>query len=220
MTLRWLFNDYLMTIRWLSNDYHELLITFLMFIDLKRSIDRRWLFKSGATFLLRWSSLLLNLNGWICQTFVSRHHPLTPCGGLPHLARHKKVTKMIEGRRSIVPLAIVNTLVLKQKRIPTKKVLNCIWPGAIMCELEETAGAWIVQCSWSAYYRVGGSVHAVRIIGNGEVSSIFPSGRTGVFDLAIIISRDQFQRNSKIRDITLMVMVKAASLRTTSLVEE
>ena len=70
--------------------------------------------------------LLLNLNGWICQTFVSRHHPLTPCGGLPHLARHKKVTEMIEGRRSMVPLAIVNTLVLKQKRIPTKKLLNCI----------------------------------------------------------------------------------------------
>ena len=45
--------------------------------------------------------LLLNLNGWICQTFVSRHHPLTPCGGLPHLARHKKVTKMIDGRRFI-----------------------------------------------------------------------------------------------------------------------
>ena len=100
MTIRWLSNDYPMTIQWLSNDYHELLITFFMFIDLKRSIDRRWLFKSGATFLLRWSCLLLNLNGWICQTFVSRHHPLTPCGGLPHLARHKKVTKMIEGRRS------------------------------------------------------------------------------------------------------------------------
>ena len=64
------------------------------------------------------------------------------------------------------------------------------------------------------------NVHEVRITGYGEVSSIFPSGRTGVFDLAIIISRDQFQRNSKIRDITLMVMVKAASLRTTSLVEE
>ena len=45
--------------------------------------------------------MLLNLNRWICQTFESRYHPLTPCGGLPHLVRHKKVTKMIEGRRSI-----------------------------------------------------------------------------------------------------------------------
>ena len=121
----------------------------------------------------------------------------------------------------LVPLAIVNTLVLKlvQKTfLTTKKVLNYIWPGAIMCELEETAGAWIVQCSCSAYYRtlpvwrivhivritsmvecpcsvdhqVWWSVHVVRISTYGEVSSIFPSGRPGVFDLAIIISSDQF----------------------------
>ena len=66
MILRWLSNDYPMTIRWLSDDYSMTLqwlsrtldIFFLIIIDLKRSIDRRWLFKSGATFILRWSCFL------------------------------------------------------------------------------------------------------------------------------------------------------------------
>ena len=51
-TIRWLSEDYLMTIRWLSRTFDKF---FLMIIDLKRSLDRRWLFKSGATFILRWS---------------------------------------------------------------------------------------------------------------------------------------------------------------------
>ena len=54
MTIRWLSYDYPMTIQWLPNDYHDV---FLIIIDLKRSIDQRWLFKSGATFILRWSCL-------------------------------------------------------------------------------------------------------------------------------------------------------------------
>ena len=48
-----------MTIQWLLRTFD---LFFLMIIDLKRSIthikrsiDRRWLFKSGATFILRWS---------------------------------------------------------------------------------------------------------------------------------------------------------------------
>ena len=64
MTIRWLSDDYPMTIQWLSNDYNPMIIQwlprtfdlfFLMIIDLKRSIDQRWLFKFGATFILRWS---------------------------------------------------------------------------------------------------------------------------------------------------------------------
>ena len=64
--------------------------------------------------------LLLNLNGWICQTFVSRHHPLTPCGGLPHLARHKKVTKMIGAPCHGEYLSFETTKVV-QKTFHTKK---------------------------------------------------------------------------------------------------
>ena len=59
MTIWWLSDDYLMTIQRLSIDYPMTITNFwyifLMIIDLKRSIDRRWLFKSGATFILRWS---------------------------------------------------------------------------------------------------------------------------------------------------------------------
>ena len=68
MNIQWLSNDYPMTIQWLSNDYQMTLqwlswtfdLFFLMIIDLKRSIDRRLLFKSGAMFirqgpLLTWS---------------------------------------------------------------------------------------------------------------------------------------------------------------------
>ena len=63
MTIQWLSDDYPLTIRWLSDDYPMTIwwlsrafdLFFLMIIDLKRSIDRRWLFKSGATFILRWS---------------------------------------------------------------------------------------------------------------------------------------------------------------------
>ena len=57
MTIRWLSwwlsddypDDYPMTIQWLSRTFD---LFFLMTIDLKRSVDRRWLFKSGATFIL------------------------------------------------------------------------------------------------------------------------------------------------------------------------
>ena len=78
MTIHRLSDDYPMTIRWLSDDYpttirrmsHDYLMTIQwltqtldlilsMIIDLKRSIDRRWLFKSGATFILRWSCLAI-----------------------------------------------------------------------------------------------------------------------------------------------------------------
>ena len=52
MTIRWLYDDYPLTIQWLSRTFD---LFFLMIIDLKRSIDGRWLFKSGATFILRWS---------------------------------------------------------------------------------------------------------------------------------------------------------------------
>ena len=48
MTIQWVSNDYPMTIRWLSNDYHQLLIYFSWW-----SWDRRWLFKSSATFILK-----------------------------------------------------------------------------------------------------------------------------------------------------------------------
>ena len=77
MTIRWLSNDYPMTIQWLSNNYPltiqwlfndypmtiQLLssnfdLFFLMIIDLKRSIGRKWLFKSGATFIFRWFCFL------------------------------------------------------------------------------------------------------------------------------------------------------------------
>ena len=56
MTIQWLFDDYPMTIQWLSRTFD---LFFLMIIALKRSIDRRWLFKSGATFILRWSCFTL-----------------------------------------------------------------------------------------------------------------------------------------------------------------
>ena len=60
MTIRWLSNDNPTTIQWLSNDYpRNFDLFFLMIIDLKRSIDRIWLFKSGATFILRWSCSIL-----------------------------------------------------------------------------------------------------------------------------------------------------------------
>ena len=63
MAIQWLFDDYPMTIRWLSDDYPMTIqwlswtfdLFFLMIIDLKRSIDRRWPIKSSATFILRWS---------------------------------------------------------------------------------------------------------------------------------------------------------------------
>ena len=54
MTTQWLSNDYPMTIKLLSRTFD---LFFLMIVDLKRSIDRRWLFKSGATFIPRWSCL-------------------------------------------------------------------------------------------------------------------------------------------------------------------
>ena len=65
MTIRWLSDDYPMTIWWLSDDYPMTIqwlskwlsrtfdLFFLMTIDLKRSINRR--FKSGAKFILGWS---------------------------------------------------------------------------------------------------------------------------------------------------------------------
>ena len=60
MTIRWLSNDNPTTIQWLSNDYpRNFDLFYLMIIDLKRSIDRRWSFKSGATFILRWSCSIL-----------------------------------------------------------------------------------------------------------------------------------------------------------------
>ena len=79
MTIRWLSNDYLMTIQWLSGDYLMTIqwlswtfdLFFLMIIDLKRSIHRRWLFKSGATFNLRWSCLANWLN-FLWRTAESR----------------------------------------------------------------------------------------------------------------------------------------------------
>ena len=79
MTIRWLSNDYLMTIWWLSDDFPMTIqwlswtfdLFFLMIIDLKRSIHRRWLFKSGATFNLRWSCLANWLN-FLWRTAESR----------------------------------------------------------------------------------------------------------------------------------------------------
>ena len=68
MTIRWLSNDYLMTLQWLSWTFD---LFFLMIIDLKRSIHRRWLFKSGATFNLRWSCLANWLN-FLWRTAESR----------------------------------------------------------------------------------------------------------------------------------------------------
>ena len=67
MTIQWLFDDDPMTFQWLSDDYPMTIrwllrtfdLFFLMIIDLKRSIDRIWLFKSGATFILRWSCSIL-----------------------------------------------------------------------------------------------------------------------------------------------------------------
>ena len=56
MTIRWLSDDYPMTIRLLSDDYPMTITNFLsIFLDDHWSIDWRWLFKSGATFILRWS---------------------------------------------------------------------------------------------------------------------------------------------------------------------
>ena len=49
MTIQLLSNDYSMTIQWLKRTFD---LFFLMIIDLKRSKDWRWLFKSGATFIL------------------------------------------------------------------------------------------------------------------------------------------------------------------------
>ena len=62
-------NDYPMTIQWLSNDYPMAInqlsrtfdLFFLMIIDLKRSLDWRWFFKSNATFILRWSCSLMSI---------------------------------------------------------------------------------------------------------------------------------------------------------------
>ena len=76
MTIRWLSDDYPMTIQWLSNDYPMTIwwlsqtfdLFFLMIIDLKRSLDERWLFKSGATFILRWSCYSLILCNVILVT--------------------------------------------------------------------------------------------------------------------------------------------------------
>ena len=73
VTIRWLSDDYPMTIQGLSNDYSMTIqwlsqtfdLFFLMIIDLKRSVDRRWLFKSGATFILRRSCSYLA--GVICS---------------------------------------------------------------------------------------------------------------------------------------------------------
>ena len=55
MTIQWLSNAYLMTIQWLSRTFN---LFFGMIINLKRSTDRRWLFGSGATFIVRWSWFL------------------------------------------------------------------------------------------------------------------------------------------------------------------
>ena len=52
-SIQWLYNDYPMTIQWITNFWSNL----LRIVDLKRSIDQRWLFKSGATFIPRWSCL-------------------------------------------------------------------------------------------------------------------------------------------------------------------
>ena len=125
--------------------------------------------------------------------------------------------------RWLVPLAIVNTLVLKQKRIPTKKVLNCIWPGAIMCELEETAGPWIVQCPCSAYYCIlpGMVKWSCSVYYHVSRSVVHFSKRSA---RCLRSCNHNIQRLiltiSKIREITLIMMEKAALLRTTSLVEE
>ena len=43
---------YPMTTQWLSGSFD---LFFLMIINLKRSIDRRWLFKSVVTLIIRWS---------------------------------------------------------------------------------------------------------------------------------------------------------------------
>ena len=66
MTIRWQSDDYSMTIQWLSDDYPITIrslsqtfdLFFLMIIDLNIFIDQGWLFKSGATFILRWSCFL------------------------------------------------------------------------------------------------------------------------------------------------------------------
>ena len=66
MTIRWLSDDNPMIIQWLSRTFD---LFFLMIIDLKRSIDRRWLFKSGAIFILRWSCFMLRKKA----TFLSNN---------------------------------------------------------------------------------------------------------------------------------------------------
>ena len=52
MTIRWLSYDYPVTIQWISQTFD---LFFLMIIDLKRSIDWRWLFDPVLLFILRWS---------------------------------------------------------------------------------------------------------------------------------------------------------------------
>ena len=72
MNIWWLSDDYPMTIQWLSIDYPMTIqwllrtfdLFFLVIIDLKWSIDRRWFFKSSATFILRWSCLTV---GTLCS---------------------------------------------------------------------------------------------------------------------------------------------------------
>ena len=70
MTIRWLSNDfnvYPMTIQCLSRTCY---LFFLMIVDLKRSIDRKWWFKSGASFILRWSCFMKLSHFIFCIIFT------------------------------------------------------------------------------------------------------------------------------------------------------
>ena len=73
MTIRWLSDDYPMTIQWLSRAFD---LFFLMIIDLKRSIDRRWLFKSGATFILDLVFFCFCCCNLFYRNFFGRHYLL------------------------------------------------------------------------------------------------------------------------------------------------
>ena len=99
MTIQWLSNDYSVKIPWISNDYHELLIYFLDDHWSKRSLDQRWFFMSGNTFILRWSCLYsfskyfnLKAHRVYSISFFSRRAPWF----LPHIQWSRNPKKICE----------------------------------------------------------------------------------------------------------------------------
>ena len=97
MTIRWLSNDYPMIIQWLSWTFD---LFFLMIIDLKRSKDRRWLFKSSATFILRWSCSELDCE-WNSVLRDQVH-----CGSLVE----KPCCRETEEKADLAPLGIMSVV--------------------------------------------------------------------------------------------------------------